>query len=146
MQLKIEHNWNIPLEKYLRSGGLFARPVLLHGVFPIQHKRFCRGPPTLIFRSGLPKGLLRSVMKLDLEKYRPDVQALGIPSDQQDEFIHILWNLTEGLADNEFGIARSFEAGPILPPVNCSEEHQQIDSDKEGLSAAFSTSTQDDTD
>ncbi len=76
-------------------------------------------------------------MHPDLEKYRADVQGLGLTVDQQDDLIHILWHITGAIADSEFGIARAYDLAPLPSLADCREMSLEIDSGHDGLSGAF---------
>lgn len=88
--------------------------------------------------------MLAPVMTDDLEKYRPEIQRLGIPFDQQDEVIHILWRITGAIADSAFGITRPAEPAPLSQVIGCREEAPNLESKKNGALGDFAAATRND--
>ena len=83
-------------------------------------------------------------MPLDVEKYRAEIQALGVPPEQQDEVIHILWRIAESFADRAFGLDERPGAGDVSALAACCEDDQPIDSETGGMRAVFAANAGDD--
>lgn len=96
-------------------------------------------PPRVLLSEppGPERTLPVPAMPLDVEKYRTDIQALGVPPEQQDEVIHILWRIAESFADRAFGLDQRPGAGVVSALADCCDAGQPIGSDKGDMRAAF---------
>lgn len=83
-------------------------------------------------------------MSPDLEKYRTEMRGLGLPEDQQDDFVHILWAIAESFADRAFGLDERTDTGSIAALADCCDEGQRIESGKSRMQARFAASAKDD--